>query len=91
MEERLRRLLVESRGGLTRAQIVSAVETHPRSIHRLAEDLNFADKTVRHHLNILMKNNVLQCSGDNYGAVYLLSEQARHHQEFIEELIHHSE
>jgi predicted ArsR family transcriptional regulator len=91
MEERLRHLLVESHGGFTRAQIVSAVNTRPRSNHRLAEDLDFADKTIRHHLNVLLENNVLQRGGDNYGAVYLLSEQARHHQELIEELTTHSD
>lgn len=91
MEERLRRLLLESRGGHTRSRTVSAVKTRPRSTHRLAEDLGFADKTIRHHLNVLVKNNVLQCSGDGYGAVYLLSERARHHRELVDEMISRSE
>ncbi|RJT07581.1 ArsR family transcriptional regulator [Halococcus sp. IIIV-5B] len=87
MEERLRELLVKSRGGATRAQIVAAVETRPRSTHRLADDLDFDDKTIRHHLRILIENGVLQRSGNEYGAVYLLSDRVRYHRELLDELV----
>jgi predicted ArsR family transcriptional regulator len=87
LEDRLQKLLVESRGGATRAQILSAVKTFPRSTHRLAEDLDYTDKTIRHHLDVLVDNDILRGSGNNYGEVYVLTDQARHHWDRIHELI----
>lgn len=33
--------------------------------------------TIRHHLDVLADNDVIEASGDDYGAVYLPSETAR--------------
>jgi hypothetical protein len=42
---------------------------------------------VRHHLDVLTENDVVQKSGDGYGAVYLPSDRARHHWETIEQIM----
>mgnify|MGYP000129709250 CR=1 FL=1 len=64
-----------------------ALEERPRNANQIAEDLDLDYKTVKHHLDVLMDNDVITNSGDDYGAVYLPTERAHHHWETIEEII----
>lgn len=80
-------VLTSTRGGPNRIRILHALHEQPRNVHQLAEELDLNYKTVCHHLNILMNNNILMKSGDSYGAVYLPSEQARNHWDTIEIII----
>jgi predicted ArsR family transcriptional regulator len=64
-----------------------AVDEQPRNANQLAEDLDLDYKTVRHHLDVLVENNVLRRSGDDYGAVYLPTEVARGHWDVVEEIL----
>jgi predicted ArsR family transcriptional regulator len=80
-------VLAGTRGGTNRARIVRALDDRPRNANQLAEALELDYKTVRHHLDVLMDNGVVQNSGDDYGAVYLPTQQARDHWDTIEEII----
>lgn len=84
MEGVLWYVLTGTRGGSNRVRILRALDERPRNANQLAEDLDLDYKTVRHHLDVLMDNDVLTNSGDDYGAVYLPSDQARHHWDTIE-------
>lgn len=84
MEGVLWYVLTGTRGGANRVRILIALDEQPRNANQLAEELDLDYKTVRHHLDVLMDNDVLTNSGDDYGAVYLPSEQARHHWDTIE-------
>ena len=86
MENEIQEVLVERRGGSNRVRILSTLEDRPQNQNRLAENLNLDYTTVQHHLDVLDDTGMLQCSGENYGAVYLLSDQARHHWDLIQEL-----
>jgi DNA-binding transcriptional ArsR family regulator len=86
MEGVLWYVLTGTRGGTNRVRILRALDEQPRNANQLAEDLDLDYKTVRHHLDVLMDNDVLTNSGDDYGAVYLPSEQARHHWDTIENI-----
>jgi DNA-binding transcriptional ArsR family regulator len=87
MEAVLWYVLAGTRGGANRARILRALDERPRNANRLAEDLDLDYKTVRHHLDVLAENNVVRDSGDDYGAVYLPTDQARVHWETIEEIL----
>ncbi|WP_089880016.1 ArsR/SmtB family transcription factor [Halogeometricum limi] len=87
MEAVLWYVLTGTRGGANRARILRAVDSRPRNANQLAEQLDLDYKTVRHHLDVLMDNDVVQTSGDDYGAVYLPSQRARAHWETIEEIL----
>ena len=87
MEAALWYVLSGTRGGANRARILRALDERPRNANQLAEDLDLDYKTVRHHLDVLQDNGVLQNSGNDYGAVYLPTDQARHHWDTIEEII----
>lgn len=54
--------------------------------NQLAEDLDLDYKTVQHHLRVLQENNVLEDSGNDYGAVYLPTQQTQVNWDIIEEI-----
>lgn len=77
-------VLAGTRGGTNRIRILRALDEQPRNANQLAEDLDLDYKTVSFHLDVLMDNNILTTSGDDYGAVYLPSDRTRQHQDIIE-------
>ncbi|HKJ58577.1 MAG TPA: winged helix-turn-helix domain-containing protein [Halobacteriales archaeon] len=87
MEGVLWYVLASSRGGPSRVRIVRAIDDRPRNANQLAEELDLDYTTVRHHLDVLMDNNVLRRSGDEYGAVYLFTDQVRDHWDTVEEVL----
>ncbi|WP_049903002.1 ArsR/SmtB family transcription factor [Halococcus agarilyticus] len=87
MEAVLWYVLTGTRGGTNRVRILRALDERPRNANQLAEDLELDYKTVRHHLDVLEDNGVLEDSGDDYGAIYLPTDQARHHWDTVEKII----
>ncbi len=87
MEAALWYVLTGTRGGTNRVRILSALDEQPRNANQLAEDLELDYKTVRHHLDVLMENDIIGTSGDEYGAIYLPTERVRHHWETVEQII----
>jgi DNA-binding transcriptional ArsR family regulator len=74
MEQLLWYLLAGSRGGYNRIRIIEALKERPFNAHQLAEKLGLDYRTIRHHLDLLVKNNVLaRPAGDAYGSMYFLS------------------
>jgi DNA-binding transcriptional ArsR family regulator len=86
MEAVLWQVLAGTRGGPNRVRILRALDDRPRNANQLAEDLELNYDTVRHHLDVLVDNDVVQSSGEDYGAVYLPSETARRNWDLIEEI-----
>ncbi|WP_435065294.1 ArsR/SmtB family transcription factor [Halobaculum sp. EA56] len=89
MEAVLWQVLAGTRGGPNRARILRALAERPRNANRLASDLDLAYKTVRHHLDVLSRNDVVRASGSDYGAVYLPTDRAREHWDTVEEIVDH--
>jgi predicted ArsR family transcriptional regulator len=87
MEGVLWYVFASTRGGENRARLLRAIEERPRNANRLAEELDLDYTTVRHHLDVLIENNVVEKSGDDYGAVYLPTDQARANWDTVEEVL----
>ena len=87
MEAVLWYVLTGTRGGKNRVRILRALDERPRNANQLAEDLDLDYKTVRHHLGVLTEHNILESSGDEYGAVYTPTERVRHHWDVVEEIL----
>ena len=87
MEDVLWYLLASSRGGDTRARIIRALDERPRNANQLATELDLDYTTVRHHLDVLMENNVVRRAGEEYAAVYLFTELAKANWETVEEVL----
>jgi DNA-binding transcriptional ArsR family regulator len=87
MEAVLWYVLTGTRGGENRARILRALDERPRNANQLADDLDLDYKTVRHHLDVLAENGVVEDTGDDYGAVYSPTTAARDHWETVEEIL----
>lgn len=87
MEAVLWYVLTGTRGGPNRVRLLRAIDERPRNANQLAEDLGLDYTTVRHHLDVLMDNGMVQKSGGDYGAVYLTTDQVEHHWETVETII----
>jgi predicted transcriptional regulator len=62
-----------SRGGENRIRIMSALQSSPRNINQLANDLGLNYRAIQHHIEVLEKNNLITKVGEKYGANYFLS------------------
>lgn len=87
MEDVLWYLLASSRGGDTRARILIALDEQPKNANQLAEELDLDYTTIRHHLDVLVENNVLKSVGDGYGDVYLFTDQAEANRDTLTEIL----
>jgi predicted ArsR family transcriptional regulator len=87
MEDVLWHLLASSRGGHSRVRLLRAIDERPRNANQLADELDLDYTTVRHHLDRLVENNVVRATENDYGAVYLVTDQARVHWETVEEIM----
>ena len=67
-------LIAGTKGGETRGKIIELVRKNPSNANKIAEILKLDYKTIRHHLEVLEKNNIITAvNKGNYGAVYFLS------------------
>lgn len=68
-------LVAGTKGGETRGKIIELIRKKPSNANKIAEILKLDYKTVRHHLEVLDKNNIITAiNKGNYGAVYFLSD-----------------
>ena len=67
-------LLAGSRGGVNRARIIHTLHDMPSNANQLADLLDLDYKTIRHHLDVLVKNGAIVPQGEGYGTVYFVSD-----------------
>jgi PAS domain S-box-containing protein len=67
-------LIVGTRGGATRSLILKHLINGPHNANQLAKALNMDYKTIRHHLNVLVKKGVIiREKYEKSGTIYFLS------------------
>jgi len=68
-------LLVGTKGGFNRLQIIKLIHEEPLNPNKIGEKLNLDYKTVQHHLKILRENSIVVMSSPSgtYGAMYFLA------------------
>ncbi len=86
VDKRLWHLIVGTRGGLKRAKIVHLLRARPYNANALAAALKLDYKTVRHHLRVLVENDIVMASRDQtYGTLYFLTPRLQtHFEDFLE-------
>ncbi len=86
MDKRLWHLIVGTRGGLNRAKIIHLLRARPYNANALAATMKLDYKTVRHHLKVLIENNIVMASRDQtYGTLYFLTPRLQtHFQDFLD-------
>lgn len=80
-------LFASSRGAPSRVRVLRALDERPRNPNELATALDLDYSTVRHHLDVLQRNNVVERSGDEYAAAYLVTDRTRHHWDVVEHIL----
>jgi predicted ArsR family transcriptional regulator len=87
MEGVLWYVLTGTRGGANRARILRVIDERPRNANQIAEELDLDYTTVRHHLDVLLENDIVEKQGGDYGAVYLPTDRARDHWDVVEDIM----
>ena len=88
MLKQIKRLLYwifSTSGGINRGRIISLLREKPMNAHEIAEKLNLDYKTVRHHLKVLEKNNLISSEG-SYGKLYFISEMLEANMKYFDEI-----
>lgn len=75
MRKFLWKLLAGTKGGLNRARIIDELKNRPYNANQLAERLSLNYKTIKYHIEVLEKNNIVTSTGKGYGALYFLSDK----------------
>ncbi len=86
MKRLLWHLIAGTKGGYNRARIIRCLQKRPYNANSMAENLDLNYKTVRHHIKVLEKNNILVSSGDKYGVVYFLSNDMENNLDIFEDI-----
>ena len=79
-------LIAGSEGGFNRAQIIHVLNEQPCNANKLAKELKLDYKTIRHHLDVLTKNNLLTFTGSKYGKMYFISTPLEENYAIFEEI-----
>jgi DNA-binding transcriptional ArsR family regulator len=68
-------LLVGTKGGFNRMQIMRLLRDEPLNPNKIGEKLGLDYKTIQHHLKILRENSIVVSSSPSgtYGAMYFLA------------------
>ena len=80
-------LIVGSKGGANRVEIIKSLKERPYTASQLAEHLKLDYTTIRYHLKVLSDNNVVSCVGKKYGETYYLSPQMESNYSVFEEIL----
>jgi DNA-binding transcriptional ArsR family regulator len=62
-----------TRGGYTRLKIIWLLSERPFNTNQLASEMNLDYKAIQHHLEVLVKNNLVTKIGEKYGSIFHLS------------------
>jgi DNA-binding transcriptional ArsR family regulator len=80
-------LIAGTRGGVSRAKIIQALNESPRNANQLATLLGMDYRTIRHHITVLEKNKIITSAGEGYGTTYFLSPALEENYAVFEEIV----
>ncbi|KAA0008450.1 MAG: winged helix-turn-helix transcriptional regulator [Thermoplasmata archaeon] len=79
-------ILAGSAGGLNRGRILEILFEKPSNANEISKILKLDYKTVRHHLKVLEKNNLVTSMGVDYGKVYFPSDLLENNRDIFLEI-----
>jgi DNA-binding transcriptional ArsR family regulator len=79
-------LFASTKGAATRIRIVNLLRRQPYNANQLSKEVSLDYKAVRHHLNTLEKNNLVEKFDTHYGGSYYLSTLFEENLEIFDEI-----
>ena len=76
-------LIANSVGGYNRGLIINHLFNQPENANNLSLKLNIDYNTIRYHLDILLKNGLLETAGNDYGKTYFISKNLTNHKKYF--------
>jgi predicted transcriptional regulator len=80
-------LIAGTRGGASRANIIKALKDSPQNANQLANLLEMDYRTIRHHIDVLEKNQIIKAIGEKYSITYFLSPYMEQNYAMFEEIM----
>ena len=91
MEKALWYLFTATRGGANRVRVVRSLAERPKNANRLAEELDIAYTTARHHLDMLRDHDVVERSDEDYAALFFLTDRFERNRDAFENIAQYVE
>lgn len=87
MEQKLERLLLGRKGGLTTAKIIKILFDRPFNANQLSKKLKMHYNTIYYQINLLMKNDIIRKENKKYGALLYLTPEMQKNQKKFEKIV----
>lgn len=79
-------LIGGTKGGETRYRVIQQIREEPMNANQLAENLELDYKTVKHHVELLEEESILETMGEGYGKNYFLTDMMEENTETLERI-----
>ncbi|MFW9835579.1 MAG: ArsR/SmtB family transcription factor [Candidatus Thorarchaeota archaeon] len=79
-------LFTGTRGGPNRARIIDVLREEPMNTNQLRIHLGLDYRTVKHHLEVLVDNELIYSMGGGYGSMFFLTPRIEEHMDEFDEI-----
>lgn len=69
------KLLIGRKGGRTTIRIIDQLLTRPYNMNQLSKILKLDYKTIKYHMHLILKLNLVEGDGEKYGSLFFPSKK----------------